>query len=262
MNENTHPDSEQTEDSQQGAPPAEGEPSADEVQPTTEDESRPSGDLGFPVVGVGASAGGLEAMEQFLQHLPAEIGVALIFVQHLSPTHVSNLTSILPRSTKMAVCEAADGMRIERDNVYVIPPDRDLAVLHGALQLFERPKAHARHMPVDYLFRSLAQDQGPRAIGVILSGTGSDGSEGLRAIKAEGGVTFTQDEESAKYGGMPHAAAATGQVDFVLSPAERQLGLQPGDRGRRIGELKLGLRVDDLENRIREVLGTLFNYRV
>ncbi|MDZ7616021.1 MAG: chemotaxis protein CheB, partial [Patescibacteria group bacterium] len=219
-------DSEQTDDSQQGALPAEralpaeGAPSADEVQPATEDEGGPSGDLGFGVVGVGASAGGLEAMEQFLQHLPADLGVALIFVQHLSPKHVSNLTSILPRSTKMAVCEAVDGMQIERDNVYVIPPDRDLAVLHGALQLFERPKSHARHMPVDYLFRSLAQDQGPRAVGVVLSGTGSDGSEGLRAIKAEGGVTFAQDEESAKYDGMPHAAAATGQVDFVLPPAE------------------------------------------
>ncbi len=211
MNENAHPNPEQ---------------SVDEVEQAAEGESEPSGQLGFPVVGVGASAGGLEAMEQFLQHLPADAGVAVIFVQHLSPKHVSSLTSILPRSTSMSVCEASDGMRIERDHLYVIPPDRDLAVLHGALHLMARPKAHARHMPVDYLFRSLAQDQGSHSIGVVLSGTGSDGSEGLRAIKAEGGVTFAQDQESAKYAGMPHAAVATGQVDFVLSPPEiaRELG--------------------------------------
>ncbi len=220
MNENTHPDREPTENPPQGAATPESAPSADEAQPAAEGQSESSDELGFPVVGVGASAGGLEAMEQFLQHLPAEAGVALIFVQHLSPKHVSNLANILPRSTKMSVCEVSDGMRIERDTLYVIPPDRDLGVIHGTLQLFERPKAQARHMPIDYLFRSLAQDQGDRSIGVVLSGTGSDGAEGLRAIKAEGGVTFAQDEESAKYAGMPHAAAATQQVDFVLPPPE------------------------------------------
>ena len=120
----------------------------------------------------------------------------------------------------MPVHEAADGMRIERNHVYVIPPNWDLAVLHGELHLMTRPQAPARHMPIDYLFRSLAEDQGHRAVAVVLSGTGSDGAAALRAIKAEGGLTLAQDEESARYSGMPHAAAATGQVDLVLPPAQ------------------------------------------
>ncbi len=178
------------------------------------------GELKFPVVGVGASAGGLEAFEQLLRHLPPDPGMAVIFVQHLSPEHASNLTEILPRSTRMPVHEAADQMRIEPNHVYVIPPNRDLAVMHGVLHLMTRPQAPARHMPIDYLLRSLAEDQGSRAVGVVLSGTGSDGAAGLRTIKAEGGVTLAQDEASARYSGMPHAAAATGQVDLVLQPAE------------------------------------------
>jgi two-component system CheB/CheR fusion protein len=177
-------------------------------------------DANFLVVGVGASAGGLEAFSELLKHLPADTGMAFVFVQHLDPTHGSQLSEILPRSTRMSVHEATDGMPLEPDHLYVIPPDRDLAVLHGVLHLMSRPQAPARHMPVDYLLRSLAEDQGRRAIGVILSGTGSDGASGVKAIKAEGGITIAQDEESARYSGMPHAAAATGQVDLVLRPAE------------------------------------------
>ncbi len=218
MNDNTPKGNESTEPRQPGATQPNAEASAGEARPATENEGEPSGELDFPVVGVGASAGGLEAMEQLLQHLPSDPGVAVVFVQHLSPEHASSLSDILPRSTKMPVREAEDGMRVERDHVYIIPPNRDLAVMHGTLHLMARPEARARHMPINYLFRSLARDQQSRAIGVVLSGTGSDGSEGLRAIKAEGGVTLAQDEDSARYAGMPRAAAATGQVDLVLPP--------------------------------------------
>jgi len=183
------------------------------------DARQPDNELDFPVVGVGASAGGLQSFEALLRHLPADSGMAIIFVQHLSPDHPSNLTDILPRSTKMPVRQAGDGMRIERDHVYVIPPDRELAVMNGALHLMSRPQTPARHMPIDYLFRSLAEDQRNRAVAVVLSGTGSDGAAGLRAIKAEGGLTLAEDEESARYSGMPHAAVATGQVDLVLPPS-------------------------------------------
>jgi len=109
----------------------------------------------------------------------------------------------------MPIHEAADGMRIERNHFYVIPPNRDLAVMHGELQLMDRPRAPARHMPIDYLFRSLAEDQGSRAVGVVLSGTGSDGAAGLRAIKAEGGLTLAQDEKSARYSGMICSSCGT-----------------------------------------------------
>jgi two-component system CheB/CheR fusion protein len=208
----------------QGDDPQQLDQPADTGQPddigVLEDTPDSRSELDFPVVGVGASAGGLEAFEALLRHLPSDTGTAVIFVQHLSPEHASNLTEILPRSTKMPVHEATDGMQIEQNHIYVIPPDRDLAVMHGELHLMSRPEAPARHMPIDYLFRSLAEDQGSRAVGVVLSGTGSDGAAGIRAIKAEGGLTLAQDEESARYSGMPHAAAATGRVDVVLPPAE------------------------------------------
>ncbi len=195
-------------------------PETSDATPIIEDVARPRETLDFPIVGVGASAGGLGAFEELLAHLPADAGLAVVFVQHLSPQHESSLVDILPRKTKMPVHEAGDGVPIERNHVYVIPPNRDLAVMHGALHLMTRPQSPARHMPIDYLFRSLAEDQGRRAIGVVLSGTGSDGAAGLRAIKAQGGVTLAQDEQSARYSGMPHAAAATGQVDLVLPPDE------------------------------------------
>ena len=173
----------------------------------------------FPVVGVGASAGGLQAFKQLLQCLPSAPGMAIIFVQHLSPHHDSNLDEIFARETSLKVQEVRQQVRLEPNHLYVIPPDQDLAVFDGSLQLMERPQHPARHMPVDYLFRSLAEDIGPRAIGVILSGTGSDGVEGIKAIKAAGGVTLAQDQKSAGFAGMPEAAAATGQVDLVLPPA-------------------------------------------
>ena len=182
--------------------------------------SRPaaSATASFPIVGIGASAGGLEAFTQLLGALPLDTGFAFVLVQHLAPQHESMLTALLSHTTKLPIHEARDAMRIERNHIYVIPPNTNLAVLHGRLSLMPRTEARGQHLPVDFFFRSLAADLKSRAIGVILSGTASDGTEGLRAIKAEGGLTFSQDEKSAKYDGMPRSAIAAGVVDFVLPP--------------------------------------------
>jgi two-component system CheB/CheR fusion protein len=170
-----------------------------------------------PVAGFGASAGGLEAFTEVLRHLPADTGLAFVFIQHLDPKHGSILTELLSRATKMQVIQAGDGMRVEPNRIYVIPPNSDIRISKGALRVRTRPP-ELPHMPIDTFFRSLAEDQGGRAIGVVLSGTASDGTLGLNAIKAEGGITIVQSPESAKYDGMPRSAIAAGSADLVLPP--------------------------------------------
>ncbi|KAF0143307.1 MAG: methylase of chemotaxis methyl-accepting protein [Nitrospirae bacterium] len=172
----------------------------------------------FYIVGIGASAGGLEAFQQFLSHMPADSGMAFVLIQHLAATHESILTELLSKVTSMHVREVKDGMIAEPDNVYIIPPNTEMAILHSTLHLLPRPEARGQHMPIDSFLQSLAEDQGNKAIAIIMSGTGSDGSQGIRAIKAEGGIVLAQDEKSAKYAGMPHSAIATGHVDFILPP--------------------------------------------
>ena len=179
---------------------------------------QPSKSKSFPIIGVGASAGGLEAFTKLLEHLPPDTGMAFVLVQHLDPTHASILSSLLAKKTEMPVNEVTDGMPVEPNRIYVIPPNTNMAILNGALQLLPRTETRGRHMSVDYFFRSLAEDQGSQAIGVVLSGADSDGALGLQAIKAEGGITFAQEEKTAKYDSMPHSAIATGAVDFVLPP--------------------------------------------
>src|SRR5882672_10244792 len=171
-----------------------------------EAQPRETGTAGFPIVGLGASAGGLEAFEQFFRKVPRDIGMAFVLVPHLDPSHSSILTEILQRSTVMPVVEAQDRMAVVPNGVYVIPPNRDMAIFHGALQLSvpEQPRGH--RMPIDAFLRSLAEDQGEHAIGVILSGTGTDGTLGLRSILGAGGVSFVQEPTSAKYDGMPVSA--------------------------------------------------------
>ncbi|MGH7959240.1 MAG: chemotaxis protein CheB, partial [Opitutaceae bacterium] len=171
----------------------------------------------FPIVGIGASAGGLEAFTRLLQHLPVDTGMGFVLVQHLDPQHESALTHLLARATTMPVREVTHNLRVERNHVYVIPPNVDMAIARGVLKLQPRPQDRAPHRSVDFFFESLAQDQRERAIGVILSGTASDGTVGLESIKAEGGITFAQDD-SAKYDSMPRSAITAGCVDFVLSP--------------------------------------------
>ena len=172
-----------------------------------------------PVAGIGASAGGLEACKLLLAHLPANPGMAFVFVQHLDPKHDSNPTEILARSGAIAVRQAADGMPIERDYLYVTPPDAELEIANQVLRLTPREAAAAgAHMPIDRFLRSLAHECGSRAIGVILSGTGGDGAYGLEAVKASGGVTLAQDPATARFGGMPQTAIRRGCVDLVLAP--------------------------------------------
>ena len=170
------------------------------------------------VVGIGASAGGLEAFEQLLRALPADLGLAYVLVQHLAPKHESMLSELLAKATAMPVVEVKEGMKVQADHVYVIPPNADMSISDGSLHLSPLNSDRALRMPIDLFLRSLADVYQGRSIGVILSGTASDGTLGLQAIKAMGGVTFAQDENSAKYSAMPRSAVAEGHVDFVLPP--------------------------------------------
>jgi two-component system CheB/CheR fusion protein len=167
---------------------------------------------------VGASAGGFEAFRELLQALPSDTGLALVLVQHLDPGHESLLAKLLSKATAMPVAEVEEGMTVEPNHVYVIPPNKTMGIRNGTLHLMARGEPAAKHLPIDYFLGSLAADRGNRAIGVILSGTASDGTMGLKAIKTEGGITFAQDIKSAKYDGMPRSAIAAGCVDFVLPP--------------------------------------------
>jgi two-component system, chemotaxis family, CheB/CheR fusion protein len=174
-----------------------------------------------PVVGIGASAGGLEAFTKLLQHVPANTGMAFVLIQHLDPNHESILATLLSRATKMGVREATNQMRVEPNHVYVMPPNANMTIdANCNLQLTRRLDGRIVPMPVDHFFQSLAASQKNKAIGVILSGTASDGTTGLRAIKGEGGITFAQDQSSAKFDGMPRSAIAANVVDFILTPEE------------------------------------------
>src|SRR5580658_258949 len=177
---------------------------------------------GCPVVGIGASAGGLAAFEAFFSGMPArsDPGIAFVLVQHLAPDHKSILSDLVKRYTRMRVFEVADGMQVMPNCTYIIPPNRDMAFLNGTLQLLEPPAPRGQRLPIDFFFRSLAHDQHERAICIVLSGTGSDGSLGVRAVKGEGGMVMVQNPNSTEYDGMPRSAIATGLVDYVLQPAE------------------------------------------
>lgn len=181
------------------------------------DPPTPTADTAFPIVGVGSSAGGLEALTQLLQPLPAAPGFALILVQHLDPARESLLPELLARVTPMPVQPVQDGMTVHPNRVYVAPPHADVVMTRRVLHLIPRPP-HGLHMPIDVLFRSLAEDQGPHAIGIILSGAGSDGALGLQAVKDHGGLTLAQDEQTAAFAGMPHSAVMHGAVDVIRPP--------------------------------------------
>ncbi|WP_374238743.1 chemotaxis protein CheB [Thiocapsa sp. C3-sup] len=176
----------------------------------------------FPVVGIGASAGGLAAFEAFFSAIPRDIqtGMAFVLVQHLAPDHKSILTELVKRYTRMQVQEVADGMRVEPDCAYIIPPSHDMALFNGTLRLLEPTAPRGLRLPIDFFFRSLAQDQHERAICVVLSGTGSDGTLGAWAIKGEGGLVIAQAPKTAAYDGMPRSLIASGHADDVLPPAE------------------------------------------
>ncbi len=190
-------------------------PSNGSVELQTDEEDRNTGLC--PVVGIGASAGGLEAFTQFLRNLPADTGMAFVLVQHLDPHHESILSELLSRHTAMPVDQAVQGAAVLPNHVYIIPPNAAMKIEHGVLRLSPRSYQRGSHLPVDFFLCSLADDQKSRAIGVILSGTASDGTVGLKEIKMQGGITFAQDD-SAKFNGMPRSAIAANIVDFVLPP--------------------------------------------
>lgn len=187
---------------------------------TTEVQGAPRSEQGndLTIVAIGASAGGVEALSELMSHLAIETGMAFVVIQHLDPNHPSMLTELLSRKTAMTVMEVSDGLEVKTNHVYVIPPNATISISGQTLHLSPREESHGLHMPVDHFFRVLAEEKGNRAIGVILSGSGSDGTLGLAEIQAHGGVTFAQDGASAKYDAMPRSAMAAGCVDYVLPP--------------------------------------------
>lgn len=172
------------------------------------------------VVGIGASAGGIEAVSELLRHLPIDSEMAYVLVQHLSPDQPSQLSEILSRTTAMPVTQVEEGTVVEPNHIYVIPTNTEMTVVDGQLRLAQRDRTQSSFMPIDTFFRSLASAYGNRAVGVILSGLDGDGAQGIREIKGAGGITFAQCAASAQYSDMPNTAVATGQVDFILPPAE------------------------------------------
>ena len=180
---------------------------------------KPEGSTPFPVVGIGSSAGGLEALQLFLKHIPNASGIAFVIIQHLDPTHKGIMVELLQRVTAMPVCQVSDNLEIKPDHVYLIPPNQDMSILHGKLFLLDMIQPRGLRLPIDFFFRSMADDLKQHSIGVILSGMGSDGTLGLRAIKEKGGGVFVQEPSSAKFDGMPRSAIDEGLAD-VVAPAE------------------------------------------
>ena len=172
----------------------------------------------FNVIGVGASAGGLEAIEKFFVNMPEQTGAAFVVVQHLSPDFKSHMAELLARKTSLAINRVTNGMEVEPNTIYLIPPNAEMVISNGRLLITERDKTESLHLPIDQFFRSLAHECGRKAVGVILSGTGSDGSRGIVAINEAGGLVLCQDEESAKFDGMPSSAQHTNMVHLVLPP--------------------------------------------
>ncbi|MCL4501902.1 MAG: PAS domain-containing protein, partial [Deltaproteobacteria bacterium] len=203
----------------------EAEPQAEAPLPAVQAGEKAVTEHLFPIAGVGASAGGLEAFTQLLENLPLDTGMGFVLVQHMAPRAHSMLPQILAKVSRMPVTEVKDGMKVMPNRIYVTPPGIKMSVEQGVLRVTSRVEPRGAQRPIDDFLVSLAEDQGSRAIGVILSGTASDGVLGLQAIKAEGGVTFAQEVATAKYSGMPESAIAAGHVDFVLSPEKiaRQL---------------------------------------
>jgi two-component system CheB/CheR fusion protein len=196
-------------------------PQNESPQPSTPGpEPTSSANNDFPVVGIGASAGGLEAFTQLISNLPNDTGMAFVLLQHLEPSQPSMLSEIIARSTTMPVQEVEDGMAVAPNQVYVIPPNQGLTLEAGKFQLLSRDRTEGSRRVIDVFFKSLAEERGVKSIGVVLSGGDADGTKGIEAIKAAGGITLAQSEDTAQVSSMPHMAIATGQIDFVQPPAD------------------------------------------
>lgn len=175
---------------------------------------------GLVIVGIGASAGGLEAIQDFFAKMPSNTGLAFVVVQHLSPAHKSMMDELLAKYTRMKISVVSDGVEVQPNHIYLIPPGKKMTIFHGKLFLTSLDNKKGINLPIDIFYRSLAKDHGKNSIGIILSGTGSDGTLGIRAIKEAGGMVMVQDHRSAKFDGMPRSSIATGMVDYVLNPAQ------------------------------------------
>lgn len=210
------------------------------------------------IVAVGASAGGFEAFSSLLRALPAEPGMALIFIPHLDPKHESAMVELLSRVSRTPVLQAEEGMQVASNNVYILPPNAEMTIEDGILHLEQREPSRGHHMPIDTFFRSLAIDQSANAVGVILSGTANDGTLGLSAIKGAAGVTFAQDADSAKYDGMPNSAIAAGIVDYILPPgriAEELMRIQ-----KRLREGAVAVPFDGKDHLMKDVFRMLKSF--
>ena len=203
------------------------------------------GSVDFPVVALGASAGGLDTFRKFFDALPANNGMAFVLIQHLDPKHQSLMVDLLTGNTPMKVLQAADGMQVERDHVYLIPPGAYLAIREGILRLSKPLERHGARMPFDFFLRSLADECGERAICAILSGTGTDGSLGLKAVKEKGGLVIVQDPQEAAFDGMPRSAINTGGADLVLTVAKIPQALVRYSRQKYVKDASKGLQAPD-----------------
>lgn len=205
------------------------------------------------VVGIGASAGGLESLEKLFQNLSAETGMAFVIIQHLSPDFKSMMYELLARDTKMEIHRVEDGMAIEANHVYLLPPKKEIIIAGGELHLIDKDVGKGLTLPIDRFLESLARECGSRSVGIILSGSGSDGSRGIRDLAQAGGLVICESEETAKFDGMPLSAQSTGLVDLVLAPQEMGKALlrhaanpleakQDGELAYRSEQVRLGLR--------------------
>ena len=238
MTKKTKPQS--TTQRKQSAAPLDEDETHKPAGPDKEAAEPADGSSGIPVVGMGGSAGSLEVFKTFFAAMPADSGAAFVVIQHLAPAHASLLPELLAQHTRMKVVQAQDAMPVEPNCVYVIPPNQYLGIRDGVLYLAEPVKQDGIRMPIDFFFRSLAEDRQERAICILFSGAGSDGTLGVRAIRGAGGLTIAQDPQTAQFDDMPRSAIATGLVDYVLPPgpdARGPPGISPASLrpGRRAG---------------------------
>jgi two-component system CheB/CheR fusion protein len=212
----------------------------------------------FPIVGLGASAGGLEALEEFFRNMPADSGMGFVVVMHQSAKHVSLMPELIARCTTMDVGPIWDRVAVQPNAVYIVPPGKNVDMLNGVLHLTDLAPNHTAPLPIDYFFRSLAQNQQETAVAVVLSGTGTDGTTGLSTIKGEAGMVIVQSVESARFSGMPQAAIDSGLADYVCSPTEMPSQLVAYARG---PFLKMPRLIEDppprIEQSFPEILLTL-----
>jgi len=207
----------------------------------------------FPIVGIGASAGGLEALKNFMSNTPTDMGVGFVIIQHLDPSHKSSMAEILQKYTSMKVSQVKDGMTVEPNQVYVIPPDRDMGIINGTLQLLEPSEPHGLRTPINFFLKNLAEDQKDNAIAVILSGYGSDGSIGLKYIKTEGGLAIAQAPETAGSSGMPQNAIKTGLIDITSPPDEMPKKILSYIRSSRKNIPKITLPDRNIEQKLQKI---------